>query len=63
METIITYIIIGVFLACYKDQFGFCSDNFWKRLLTSVLIIILWFPVIVIGIILVVIVEVIAMFF
>lgn len=51
MKTIITYIIIGIVLACYKDEFGFCSDNFWIRLLTSALIIILWFPVLIIGII------------
>lgn len=53
MEFIIKYIIIGVALVCFcfKEDLGFGSDNFWICLLTAVLIIILWLPLVTIMII------------
>ena len=62
MGTFITYyIIIGIALACFcfKDDLGFGCDNFWICLLTSVLVIILWLPIVVIMLI----VGIITMFF
>ena len=62
MGTFITYyLIIGFALALFsfKDDLGFGYDNFWICLLTFVLIIILWLPIVVIMLI----VGIITMFF
>lgn len=62
MGTFITYyIIIGFVLAffCFKDDLGFGCDNFWISLLTFVLFVTLWLPLVVIMLI----VGIITMFF
>ena len=50
MKILIIYLIIGIILAS-QENFVFSPDNFWTIILVSIFIIILWLPLIVIGII------------
>ena len=50
MKILIIYLIIGIILAS-QENFVFSPNNFWTIILVSIFIIILWLPLIVIGII------------